>query len=160
MNDTSYKLVLENTNYVNAIGLDAPKHYSSARDLLKLILAVRTYNKLNIVMGSRYYTLRELKNGRQTTVANTNDMLFKLPGTVGFKTGTTDNAGECIVYGYTNGDVNLIIIVMGSKNRFYDTASLLDIYLSQFGSLNKPIINEATKIYQPAITTPTTLSSF
>lgn len=154
MNATSQQLNLTNTNYVNAIGFDSKDHYSSAKDLLNLILKVRTVNKLNIVMGSRYYTLRELKTNRQTTVANTNEMLFNLPGTVGFKTGTTDNAGECIVYGYSNGGVNLIIIVMGSKSRFYDIASLLDIYLSQTGEANKPLINEATKIYEPLLPTP------
>ncbi len=152
MNVRAKELSLDNTNYINPIGLDANNHYSSSEDLLKLILKIKDINKLNIVMGSRYFTLNSINTRRQTTVANTNELLFKLPGTVGYKTGTTSNAGECLVFGYNNLDTNLIIIVMGSKNRFYDAAELLDIYVDKNESIvNKPFIEEATKIFQPVI---------
>lgn len=152
MNSQAKDFNLTNTNYVNSIGLDAPNHYSTSRDLLNLIIKLKKVNKLSIVMGSRSYVLTEQFSKRVVYIANTNEMLFKLPGTVGYKTGTTDEAGECIVYGYVNGDISLIIVVMGSKSRFYDVASLLDIFLQKNTNIiNKPIINEATKIFTPVI---------
>lgn len=155
MNETAKELDLLNTNYINAIGLDAENHYSSSEDLLKLLIKIKDVNKLNIVMGSRFFTLNAINTYRQTTVANTNELLFKLPGTVGYKTGTTSNAGECLVFGYNNLDTNVIIIVMNSKNRFYDAAELLDIYVDKNETvINKPFIEEATKIFRPVIPTP------
>lgn len=152
MNKKASNLGLTNTNYVNAIGLDAPDHYSSSRDLLKLILAARKNETLKIIMGTRYFTLTEAKTKRQYTVENTNRLLFEIPGAVGYKTGFTSNAGECLVFGYTNFGTELIIVVMGSSDRFADAKKLLDLYLLKLGNPSPEIIEKPSPTPTPIAT--------
>ncbi|PIR43666.1 hypothetical protein COV24_01255 [candidate division WWE3 bacterium CG10_big_fil_rev_8_21_14_0_10_32_10] len=128
MNKEAKNLRLENTHYTNPIGLDDVNHYSSSRDLLKMTLELRKIEKLKIVMGSRDFTLKEISFGKRYYVSNTNELLFTLPGTVGYKTGFTSNAGECLVFGYNNFGTELIIVIMGSTDRFSDAKQLLRLY--------------------------------
>lgn len=148
LNTTSEELGLENTNYVNAIGLDAPDHYSSSRDLLKLILEVRKIERLKLIMASRNFTLRDLSFGNTYYVSNTNELLFNLPGTVGYKTGFTSSAGECLIFGYENFGTDVIIVVMGSQNRFLDAKQLLNIYLDTQGMKEGSGVVESTSSIQ------------
>jgi|GEM_PF-6594834 len=151
MNKKAKELGLENTNYVNAIGLDDPNHYSSSRDLLKLTLEARKNETLKIIMGTRYFTLTEAVNKRQYTVENTNRLLFEIPGAVGYKTGFTSNAGECLVFGYTNFGTEIIIVVMGSEDRFSDAKQLLDLYLLKLGNPSPEIIEKPTVTQTPTV---------
>ena len=144
MNTEAKNLDLENTNYTNAIGLDAENHYSSSNDLLKLILKLKDIEKLKIIMGSRDFTLRDMTYGNKYYVSNTNRLLFDLPGTVGYKTGFTSSAGECLVFGYNNFGTELIVVVMGSLDRFYDAKHLLDLYLIKTGKVEEAGTVEAT----------------
>jgi len=52
--------------------------------------------------------------------------LWDIPNTVGVKTGTTQGAGEVLIYEYSDGPEDIFILVMGSRNRFGDTKSLLE----------------------------------
>ncbi|NCT55517.1 D-alanyl-D-alanine carboxypeptidase [bacterium] len=128
MNNQATDIKLKNTFYKNEIGLDEPGHFSSSKDLLILIKKVLEIEKLKIIMGTRSYVLRSL-DGQNYAINNTNSLLFDLPGTVGYKTGYTSNAGECLVFGYENLGNKLIVIVMGSNDRFADVKELLNGYL-------------------------------
>lgn len=134
MNKRAKDLKLMNTNYINAIGLDAPNHYSSSKDLLTLLLEIKKVDTLKIMMGSRDFTLRDLAFNKTYYVQNTNQLLFEVPGAVGYKTGFTSGAGECLVFGYNNFGTETIIVVMGSADRFYDAKHLLDLYLMKINT--------------------------
>lgn len=130
MNKQAQEIGLKNTFYKNEIGLDEDGHFSSSKDLLTLTQKVLEIEKLKIIMGTRSFVLTSL-NGQNYAINNTNSLLFDLPGTVGYKTGYTSNAGECLVFGYENLGNKLIIIVMGSNDRFSDVKELLSGYLQQ-----------------------------
>lgn len=130
MNLKAQELDLKDTQFKNEIGLDAQGHYSSSRDLLLLTNSVLEIEKFKIIMGTRSYVMQSLGGGNYA-INNTNDLLFDLPGTVGYKTGYTSRAGECLVYGYENLGNKLIIIVMGSEDRFADVKELLNGYLQE-----------------------------
>ncbi len=134
MNNLAKSLNMNNTNFVNPIGLDHPNHYSTALDLLKLINHYKKVETLKIISGTRDYTLKSLNSNSVYYILNTNELLHKIPGTVGYKTGYTTKAKECLIYGYNNQNKKVIIIALGSSNRFYDTKNLLDIYLSKVSS--------------------------
>src|SRR6185312_13434928 len=68
-------------------------------------------------------------NARDVTLHNTNEMLGT-PGVHGVKTGTTDQAGQCLVLAVWRGDNRIITVVMGSRDRYADTTALL-VYLDQ-----------------------------
>ncbi|MBP7859450.1 D-alanyl-D-alanine carboxypeptidase [Patescibacteria group bacterium] len=134
MNAESTRLNLTNTHFTNPYGFDDIKNYSSSRDLLTLIQEVSKNEKLKIMMGTKSVKITETQTKKQYEILNTNRLLFDVPGTVGYKTGTTDNAGECLIFGYRNFGVDLIIIVMNSKDRFKDATTLLDTYLAENGN--------------------------
>lgn len=130
MNSKADELELKDTQFKNEIGLDAEGHYSSSRDLLLLTKHILKIEKFKIIMGTRSYVMQSLE-GKNYAINNTNELLFDLPGTVGYKTGYTGNAGECLVYGYENLGNKLIIVVMGSEDRFADVKELLNGYLQE-----------------------------
>ena len=65
-------------------------------------------------------------------VINTNNLLWEVPGTVGIKTGTTRAAGEVLIYEYQKDLKDIVIIVMGSTDRFEDTKKVLKWVLSSY----------------------------
>ena len=91
MNDKARELGLHDTHFVNPHGLDAPEHYSTARDLAALTayamadpIFARTVGAKTITVGERVLT-------------NHNKLLWQLPGCEGVKTGYTKAAGRILV---------------------------------------------------------------
>jgi D-alanyl-D-alanine carboxypeptidase (penicillin-binding protein 5/6) len=64
-------------------------------------------------------------NPRELYLVSTNQ--FVLNGdSFGVKTGSTDNAGECLLNATWKGDHQVVTIIMGSMDRYADTQTLLD----------------------------------
>jgi D-alanyl-D-alanine carboxypeptidase (penicillin-binding protein 5/6) len=51
---------------------------------------------------------------------NTNEMLHYNANVFGVKTGTTDNAGECLIILFTENDHPYLFILLGSSDRYAD----------------------------------------
>ena len=92
MNARAAELGMTHTRFVNACGLDAEGHYSSARDVAAMSLALLRHPKILEYSGIWMDTLR----GGETQLTNTNKMLKSYAGITGLKTGTTNGAGVCI----------------------------------------------------------------
>jgi len=63
------------------------------------------------------------------SLRNTNDLLFTYEGTIGVKTGFTNNAGRCLVSAAKRNGMEIITVVLGcedKKSRFSDSRKLLD----------------------------------
>jgi len=58
--------------------------------------------------------------------------LWEISGTTGIKTGTTVGAGEVLIYGWKDENRELVLVVMGSRDRFADTRNLLNWTLTNF----------------------------
>jgi len=137
MNKKAEELGLKHTYFENEIGLDDENHFSSAEDLLAIARYAMQNIKFMQIVGAPYYNVRAYNSDHTYRVDNTNELLSYVPGTVGIKTGYTDNASGCLVYAYENKAVGkrAIIVVMGSagsegEKRFTDTKELLDWFLS------------------------------
>jgi serine-type D-Ala-D-Ala carboxypeptidase (penicillin-binding protein 5/6) len=125
MNKYAYGYGAVNSNFLNPIGLDetASQHHSTAEDLHLI-----SYNvMLDPIIGDAVKTQTYVsKTGSvERTVYNTNQLLWEIDGTVGVKTGRTYGAGEVLIYEYRNDESDLMIIVMGSQDRFDDTRKIL-----------------------------------
>lgn len=133
MNSKAESFAMFDTHFTNPIGLDDVNgdHISTAYDLYKL-----TGKALNNYLVETFVKTKvaDIQNseGRVTHIWNTNDLLWKIPGTVGVKTGKTEDAGEVLIYRYNKGVKDILIIVMGSENRFEDTANILKWVLSSY----------------------------
>ena len=129
MNAEAARLGMTKTHYTNPHGLTHDSHQSTVTDLA--ILARATLG--SSLMG-QYSSTRQ----RGATVAGpggyTRNVLWKntneLLGTEGYdgiKTGTTDQAGACLVSTCERDGKRLIVVVLGSaasKSRYTDSRNL------------------------------------
>jgi D-alanyl-D-alanine carboxypeptidase (penicillin-binding protein 5/6) len=139
MNTRAKELGMENTNFVNACGLDAPGHLSTAKDVAVMSRELMKHKKI-----FEYTTIwmDYLRDGK-TQLVNTNKMLNSYTGTTGLKTGTTNGAGVCITATAKRGDMSLIAVVLGSasgEERFAAAKKLLDFGFSNFESKDFPSV--------------------
>jgi D-alanyl-D-alanine carboxypeptidase (penicillin-binding protein 5/6) len=63
---------------------------------------------------------------------NTNQLLGTFEGADGVKTGTTDQAGECLVASVTRGGHRLLVVLLGSQDRYGEASALLDWATSEW----------------------------
>jgi serine-type D-Ala-D-Ala carboxypeptidase (penicillin-binding protein 5/6) len=88
MNAKARELGLRDTHFANPDGLDAPGHYSSARDLTRL---ARVAMRSPVVRGIVRKRHGSIAGGRRLDTWN--DLLYTFPGLLGVKTGHTSGAG-------------------------------------------------------------------
>jgi len=146
MNAEAKKLGLRHTHYARPDGLDAPGHYSSAGDVFKLA---------RIVMRKPLY--EQLVTIRSTTVdgrpiTNRNDLLFTYPGTIGVKTGHTDDAGWSEVAAARRDGVTIYAVLLGGPSRVQrnaDLARLLDWGFDQYRPI--PIVRSGHTYAKAAV---------
>ena len=125
MNERAKELGMNNTNFVNACGLDVENHLTSAHDIA-LMSAELLKHKL--VVDYSLVWMDTLRGGK-TELVNTNKLIKSYNGVTGLKTGTTDDAGVCISASAKRDNMELIAVVLGSDNsndRFNTAKNLLD----------------------------------
>lgn len=124
MNEKAAELGLSDTHFSNPHGLDAPEHYTTARDLAVLgaealkneeLLAIASTYKKTIVTGER-----------RRTYVNHNKLLYKYDGAIGLKTGFTDESGRCLVGAAERDGVRLISVTLDAPNDWCDHELMLD----------------------------------
>ena len=129
MNLQACLLGCKDTNFCNSNGLPAEGHYSSAYDLALLTRAAMQNETFAAIVQKQQYMVH-WQDGRQLLVRNTNRLLREYPGAIGVKTGTTNEAGQCLIAVAEKAGKRVIVVVLKSKNRFYDAVALLDYGLS------------------------------
>jgi D-alanyl-D-alanine carboxypeptidase (penicillin-binding protein 5/6) len=120
------------TNFRNPHGLRAPSHYTTALDLALITrygLADRRFANL---VKTKNASLAWLDGSKQIAIKNTNRLLWSLQGVDGVKTGTTNEAGHCLVASATRDGKQLIAVVLNSCNRWRDCTGLLNYGFQNF----------------------------
>lgn len=139
MNQKAAELGMTHTHFVNACGLDAEGHYSSARDVARMSVELLRHPK---ILEYSQIWMDSLRGG-ETQIVNTNKLLKTYPGTTGLKTGTTSKAGVCIAATAQRGGMNLLAVVLGSnsgKERFESASTLLDYGFATYELAQFPAI--------------------
>ena len=126
MNDKARELGMENTHFVNPHGLDAPDHYSTARDLAILTayamedpVFAKTVGTKSVTVGDRMLT-------------NHNKLLWQLDGCEGVKTGYTKAAGRILVSSAARDGRRLICVTINAPDDWNDHKQLLERGFSDF----------------------------
>lgn len=134
MNKKAAELNMTDSHFSNPIGLDDADgmNYSTALDLYKLANAAMNIPSLAEGVKNKQFELKSIDRSYVSTAVSTNRLLWEIEGTTGIKTGTTYGAGEVLIYEYTDSDKDLVIIVMGSYDRFGDTKSLLNWVIDSY----------------------------
>jgi D-alanyl-D-alanine carboxypeptidase (penicillin-binding protein 5/6) len=129
MNARARELGLRNTRFVRPDGLDAPGHYSSARDVTQL---ARVAMQKPFVRTTVRRTEASI-GGRSLYVWN--DLLRTFPGLIGVKTGHTSDAGWCQVAAARGRGVTIYATLLGGpsrEERNEDLTTLLRFGLSRY----------------------------
>lgn len=120
MNDKARELGLKGTHFVNPHGLDAPDHYSTARDL-----AVLTAYAMNDPIFARTVGAKTVTVGERI-LTNHNKLLWQLTGCEGVKTGFTKAAGRILVSSASRQGRRLICVTINAPDDWNDHKALLE----------------------------------
>jgi len=126
MNTKAFTLGARNTHFVNPHGLTEPDHYSTARDLAVLTRFALQNPVFAGIVRLPCTTVHWQNRKNEAILYNTNRLLTSYPGMTGVKTGTTRAAGKCLVGAAERDGRRLISVVLHARDRYADTARLLD----------------------------------
>jgi serine-type D-Ala-D-Ala carboxypeptidase (penicillin-binding protein 5/6) len=121
MNAKARALGLTATQFVRPDGLDAPGHFSTARDVTKLARVVMHQPVVRDIVARR----TELAAGR--LLRNWNDLLGTFPGLIGVKTGHTSGAGWSQVAAARGRGLTIYAAILGSPTRSRRNADLTEL---------------------------------
>lgn len=153
MNQRAAELSLRNTHFLNPHGLDVDGHVSSARDLLILTHILWDYPLFRTIVATPATTIAGHR------LHNTNELLGKELLVNGVKTGTTDEAGECLIAGVVSNGHQRFIVILNSQDRYADTRGLIELSDHYFpwqtfdaqrlSILNRQLEGEDLQYYRP-----------
>lgn len=133
MNRKAQQLSLDSSNFQNPAGLDYADQQTTARDLAILAKEVIKDPFLSELVSTTHAKISQSSievatatTSAQISLWNTNQLLYNYDQAQGVKTGTTDAAGQVLVSLWEEDNHDLLIVVMGSKNRYQDTLALVD----------------------------------
>lgn len=113
MNDYVASIGLKNTHFVNPEGDDAPGQYTTAHDLARIAVMVLRSKTLSKIVQTPQIDITSQGLQHTYQLVNTNALLGQ-DGVDGIKTGTTDEAGACLVISTRIHGNRVIIVVLGS----------------------------------------------
>ena len=111
MNQYAQQLGMLSTNFLNATGMPAEGHMTTARDLAILARAmIAEFPEYYAWHAVREYTFNDI------TQSNRNKLLWRDASVDGLKTGHTEDAGYCLVASAERNGMRIISVVMGTAS--------------------------------------------
>lgn len=126
MNAKAIDLRLTGTHFANPSGLDETGHYSTAADLARLADSALAHPEFAKIVATENAVIAT------HILTNVNQLLGKVPGVLGVKTGNTLGAGQSLVTLVDRDSHPVIIVVLGSTDRFSDSEKLITWIYSNF----------------------------
>ena len=149
MNATAKALGCENTHFVNPSGLHDPDHYTSAWDLYLITKAAMQYPEFMEICDSAKAVIPATNLSKERTLYTTNHLLstwrvigYRDKRAHGIKTGSTSDAGHCLISSAQEGELHFVSVVMGAERieengvgnllNFSETSHLFDYGFKNF----------------------------
>ena len=126
LNQRAKALGAWDSNFRNPHGLPEPGHYTTAYDLALIARCALRNSKFREIVRRKRKVIREEGTDWEHYFDSTNQLLWDYKGADGVKTGTTREAGPCLVASATRGGRQLIAVVLNSGDRWDDSVRLLD----------------------------------
>lgn len=152
MNQRAAELGMENTHFANPHGLHNPDHYTTAKDIYKMAKEAMAHPSFREIVSTGQYTVPATNKSEARVLYNTNGLLarykyygYEYSGTIGIKTGSTPEAGYCLVTAARKKGHTLVSVVLGCQNptdangkvqrlQFTESRRLLDWGFTNFSS--------------------------
>lgn len=153
MNNKARALGLNNTHYVNPIGLHDDNHYTTVRDIYTLTTYALKNSTFKEVCETARYTVKPTNFSGQRILSTTNFLMdtttnYYYQYAKGVKTGFTDEAGRCLVSTASYNGYNYMCVVVGcpgnQKNHFTESTNLYRWAFNNFSF--KEIANSAEPV--------------
>ncbi len=134
MNTKAASLGMGDSIFANPSGNDTndSSHLASAWDLNLAAKKVLDQSVLRKIVGTQEVNIPSLDQKYWHLLRNTNELLFTYPGTVGVKTGFTGQALGCLILAVERQGHELLIVVLGSVDRFGEAQMLADWALGSY----------------------------
>lgn len=126
MNKEAEDLGLKNTHFDNPAGFDSPNHFSSADDMAIISQEALKQADLARVFATKETDILSLDKKYDHHLINLNKLLSSVSGVLGIKTGTTDLAKENLITLVERNNHRVLIILLGSSDRFGETTKLIN----------------------------------
>lgn len=129
MNEKAQELGMKDTHFVTANGLQDPEHYTTAYDLAILLKAAFNNPWVRETMEMKNSSI--MMDNKRIDLVNRNDDLGK-DGNIAGKTGTTNDAGNCLASVYDRNGRQILGIVLFSNDmhtpdyRYKDMNTIMD----------------------------------
>ena len=134
MNAKALKLGCTSTHFTNPHGLPNPKHYTTARDLGRIMRYAMHNEEFREITGSRHY--HSTSTARARDFHNKNKLLRIYKGATGGKPGYTRAAQQTLVASAKRSEHELVVVCLASRGRalWSDASRLLDLGFSRLAS--------------------------
>ncbi len=124
MNHYAAQLGMTNSHFMNSTGLPHEEHYTTARDVALLSVAlIADFPDYYHWYAEKEYSFNNIRQH------NRNNLLWRDPAVDGLKTGHTEAAGYCLASSAKRDGMRLISVVLGSSSessRVSESQSLLN----------------------------------
>ncbi|KKS22967.1 MAG: hypothetical protein UU81_C0044G0003 [Microgenomates group bacterium GW2011_GWC1_41_8] len=126
MNQKARALNLINTHFMDPVGFDNDKQYSTASDLAELATVAFQQPLIAHTISIPSITISDVDYITFHRLENVNELLGSVPGVAGGKTGWTENAKENLINITKRDGEEILTVLLGSDDRFGETQILTD----------------------------------
>ena len=126
MNDTAKEIGCQNTHFDNPHGLDTPTHKTTAKDLALMAKEALKFSAFETIVAQKTYIMPETNMNKARQLVNTNFLInsayvsYYNKNVKGIKTGSTENAGKCLISYASKDGYNYLAVAMGGDYRDSD----------------------------------------
>jgi D-alanyl-D-alanine carboxypeptidase (penicillin-binding protein 5/6) len=132
MNKKAYAIGARHTHFVNPHGLPAKGHLTTAYDLGLIAVHALKNAKFSEIVSTREQIIDWYGKSWDRKLKNTNKLLWRYHWADGVKTGTTREAGQCLVSSASKDSRRLVAVVLKSGDRYGDTVRLFEYGFANF----------------------------
>lgn len=126
MNKKALTYSLSDTHFGDPSGLEDRENYTTPFDLARLASFALDYPDFAKIVSTKSIVISDVNYSSIYQLENLNRLLG-VDGVNGVKTGYTEEAGQVLVTSKKENGNTIIIVVMGSQDRFFDTEKLLSL---------------------------------
>lgn len=126
MNLMARKLFATNTTFKNPSGLDEFGQVTTARDLVNISKTAMKDPKFSKVVSTKEILASSADGKIAHDLSNRNELLGKVEGVLGVKTGWTEEARENLVTYVDRDGKRIILAILGSQDRFGESQELIE----------------------------------
>ena len=123
MNQVASRIGCQQTHFANVHGLHDEEHYTTARDMGRIMLAALEHETFQELYSTSYYQINATNKSEERKMYTTNYLISEAiytqyydPRVIGGKTGFTTPAGRCLVTVSESNGMRLLCVILGAES--------------------------------------------